>query len=198
MHDPSNIVLPSTPSAPDLRQIMRHCRGFFLAEGIIFLLLGALAIMLPFIAGGFLAIFIGCMSLLSGVLLLVRGVGLPGAEDRGMIVFTAVMFVALGLVVLMWPWAALEGLTLCMAFFCILRGIMDVSGKPSRSSSTAGLQVISGLAGILLGVLLLLWYPGDAEWAPGLLFGIQLLFMGFGAIAIWNALDHPEAGGAPS
>ena len=188
----------STPSAPDLRQIMSHCRGFFLAEGIIFLLLGALAIMLPFIAGGVLAIFIGCMSLLSGVLLLVRGFGLPGAEDRGMIVFTAVMFVTLGLVVLMWPWAALEGLTLCMAFFCILRGIMDVSGKPSRSSSTAGLQVISGGAGILLGVLLLLWYPGDAEWAPGLLFGIQLLFMGFGAIAIWNALDHPEAGGVPS
>ena len=189
----------STPTAaPDLRQIMRDHRGFLLGEGIVFLLLGALAIMLPLIASGVLAIFIGWMSLVVGVLLLIRGFGLPGAEDRGTSVLTGVLFIVLGLVVILWPWAALEGLTLCMAFFCILRGVMDVAGKPSRTSSTAGLQVISGIAGILLGVLLLLWYPEDAEWAPGLLFGIQLLFMGFATLAIWNALDHPEAVGVPS
>ena len=43
----------STPTAaPDLRQIMREHRGFLLGEGIVFLLLGALAIMLPLIAFG--------------------------------------------------------------------------------------------------------------------------------------------------
>ncbi|MEE2719815.1 MAG: DUF308 domain-containing protein [Planctomycetota bacterium] len=188
----------STPSVPDLRQIMRDHRGLFLAEGIVFLLLGALAIMLPLIASGILAYFIGWMALVVGILLFVRGFGLPGSEDRGTVVLTGGLFVVLGLLVVLWPWAALEGLTLCMAFFCILRGVMDVSGIPHRSSSTAGLQVVSGVAGLLLGGLLLLWYPEDAEWAPGLLFGIQLLFMGFGALAVWNALDHPEAGGAPS
>jgi uncharacterized membrane protein HdeD (DUF308 family) len=71
---------------------------------------------------------------------------------------------------------------------------MDLVGKPSRSSTNAGLQVISGIAGILLGILLLIWYPNDAEWAPGLLFGIQLLFLGFATLAVWNALDHPSVG----
>ena len=190
--------MSSTPSAPDLRQIMRNHRGFFLAEGILFLLLGALAILLPLVASGILAYFIGWMALVVGVLMFVRGFALAGSEDRGTVVLTGGLFVLLGLVVVIWPWAALDGLTLCMAFFCILRGVMDVSGVPHRSSSTAGLQVVSGIAGILLGGLLLFWYPSDAEWAPGLLFGIQLLFMGLGTLAIWNALDCPEAGGVPS
>ena len=58
----------SNPSVPDLRQIMRDHRGLFLAEGIVFLLLGALAIMLPLVASGILAYFIGWMALVVGIL----------------------------------------------------------------------------------------------------------------------------------
>ena len=180
---------------PDLRQIMREHRGFILAEGIIFLIAGFLAVMLPFIASGVLAIFIGWMSLVIGILLFVRGFALSQAEDRGSIIITGFLFVVLGLAVLFWPEAGLRGLTLFMAAFCILRGIMDLSGMPHRSSATSGLQVLSGLAGLVLGILLLVFYPNDAEWAPGLLFGVQLLLIGMGTLAIWNALDHPEVSG---
>lgn len=186
----------ATP-VPDLRQIMREHRGFFLAEGIIFLIAGFFAVMLPFIASGILAIFIGWVGLVIGVLLFARGFGLRHAEDRGSIIITGLLFVILGLAVLLWPEAGLRGLTLFMAAFCILRGIMDLAGLPHRSSTTSGLQVFSGICGLLLGILLLLWYPNDAEWAPGLLFGIQLLFLGMGTLAIWNALDHPEVAGIP-
>ena len=87
---------------------------------------------------------------------------------------------------------------LTMATFCILRGIMDMAGLPHRSSSTAGLQVFSGICGLVLGILLLLEWPSDAEWAPGLLFGVQLFFLGLGTLAVWNALDHPEVSGVSS
>ncbi|MDG2200135.1 MAG: DUF308 domain-containing protein [Phycisphaerales bacterium] len=184
-------------SIPDLRQIMREHRGLFLAEGIIFLILGCAAVVFAIFATYILANFIGWMSLVVGVLLFIRGVGLSSTDDRGSIILTGIMFAILGVVVISWPWAAMEGLTLFMAAFCILRGVMDVVGLPHRSSSTAGLQVFSGLCGIALGILLLLWFPYDAAWAPGLLFGIQLFFLGMGTLAIWNALDHPEVSGIP-
>jgi len=145
-----------------------------------------------------LANFIGWMSLVVGILLFIRGVGLSNTDDRGSILLTGIMFGVLGVVVISWPWAAMEGLTLFMGAFCILRGIMDMAGLPHRSSSTAGLQVFSGICGLVLGILLLLEWPSDAEWAPGLLFGVQLFFLGLGTLAVWNALDHPEVSGVSS
>lgn len=183
------------PTVADFQKIMRENRWIFLLEGILFLIAGVLAIMLPYIASGVLALFIGWMALVVGVLLLIRGAGVAGSEDRSSITITGVLFLILGLLVILWPTAGLEGLTLFMAAFCIIRGAMDLSGMPSRSTSTTGIQVISGIAGILLGILLLLWYPEDAEWAPGLLFGIQLIFMALSTFAVWNILNQPEVSG---
>ncbi|MAB82298.1 MAG: hypothetical protein CMJ24_02540 [Phycisphaerae bacterium] len=188
----------NAPAIPDLRQIMREHRGLFLAEGIIFLILGCAAVVFSIFATYILANFIGWMSLVVGILLFIRGVGLSNTDDRGSILLTGIMFAVLGVVVISWPWAAMEGLTLFMGAFCILRGIMDMAGLPHRSSSTAGLQVFSGICGLVLGILLLLEWPSDAEWAPGLLFGVQLFFLGLGTLAVWNALDHPEVSGVSS
>ena len=135
------------------------------------------------------------MALVVGVLLLIRGAGVAGSEDRSSITITGVLFLILGLLVILWPSAGLEGLTLFMAAFCIIRGAMDLSGMPSRSSSTTGMQVFFGILEILLGVILLVRYPSDAEWAPGLLFGIQLLIMGICTLAVWNVLNQPEVSG---
>lgn len=187
-----------TPTVADFQKIMRENRWIFLLEGILFLIAGVLAIMLPLIASNILALFIGWMALVVGVLLLIRGGGVAGSEDRSSITITGMLFLILGLLVILWPWAGLEGLTLLMAIFCIIRGAMDLTGVPSRSSSTTGMQVICGIAGIVLGILLLVWYPEDAEWAPGLIFGIQLIFMGLGTFAVWNILSQPEASGLHS
>ena len=51
---------------------------------------------------GILAYFIGWM-LVVGILLFVRGFGLPGSEDRGTVVLTGGLFVVLGLLVVLWP-----------------------------------------------------------------------------------------------
>ena len=178
----------------DLQQLMREKRWIFLAEGILLLCGGLFAIIMPMVMSTLVAYLLGWMSIVVGILLFVRAASTGPSEDRLSTMVTGVLFGVIGVVLIAWPFKGLEGVTLLMAGFCILRGVMDLTGKPVRHSSTPGLQILSGIAGIVLGGLLLLWWPGDALWAVGLLFGIQLVFMGCGLLAIWNSLDHPAAG----
>ncbi len=179
----------------DIQQTIREHRWVFLAEGLLLLCAGIFSIGMSGIASELLAVGLGIMSLVVGIFLFTRSLTAGGGGDRGSTLVTGVLFCIIAVVLLFWPQAGLEGITLMLGVFCILRGIMDLSGKPSRSNKHGGLQVISGIAGIALGVLLLLNFPSDAAWAIGLIFGVQLLFMGFGVLVVWNALDHPVARG---
>ncbi|MCH2148763.1 MAG: DUF308 domain-containing protein [Phycisphaerales bacterium] len=179
----------------DAQQVIRQHRWVFLAEGVLLLLAGLFAISLPVIASGVLVLGLGIMTLVLGVVLFIRSLVAGSDGDRVSTLVTGVLFCIIAVVLLFWPQAGLEGITLLLGSFCILRGIMDVSGKPSRNHMHGGLQVISGIAGILLGGFLLAYFPSDAPWAIGLIFGVQLLFMGIGVLTIWNALDRPVVRG---
>jgi len=179
----------------DVQQVIRQHRWVFLAEGVLLLIAGVFAIVLPAIASNVLVLGLGIMTLVLGVLLFIRSLAAGGDGDRASTLVTSVLLCIIAVVLLFWPQAGLEGITLLFGAFCLLRGIMDVSGLPSRNQKHGGLQVTLGIVGIALGVLLLAFFPSDAPWAIGLIFGIQLLFMGFGVLVIWNALDHPVVRG---
>jgi uncharacterized membrane protein HdeD (DUF308 family) len=54
--------------------------------------------------------------------------------------------------------------------------------------------MLSGVVGIVLAGLLMLWYPYDAIWAPGLLFGIELVFLSMPVLAVASAVSVRPAG----
>jgi uncharacterized membrane protein HdeD (DUF308 family) len=188
----------TTVRTPDIQQAIRQHRWIFLAEGVLLLLGGIASILLPIIASHVLSFGLGVLCIVIGVFLFIRSLAFKGADDQLSTLVTGVLFCIIAVVLIFWPSSGLEGITLLLAAFCILRGIMDLSGKPSTQKTARGLQVVSGLAGLVLGVLLLLWWPSDAMWAPGLLFGIQLLFLGMAVLAMWSALDHPLVKGPQS
>lgn len=188
----------TTVRTPDIQQAIRQHRWIFLAEGVLLILGGVTAVLLPVFASQVLSFALGVMSIVIGVFLSIRSLAFKGADDQMSTLITGVLFCIIGVIFIFWPFSGLEGLTLLLSAFCILRGIMDLTGKPSRRQATRGLQVVSGCAGLLLGLLLILWWPSDAMWAPGLLFGIQLFFLGLTVLAMWSALDHPLVKGPQS
>jgi uncharacterized membrane protein HdeD (DUF308 family) len=48
-----------------------------------------------------------------------------------------------------------------------------------RGQPNAGLVGLSGVCGLLIGILVLAKFPSSADWAIGLLVGIDLIFAGW-------------------
>gem|GEM_PF-1112875 len=181
----------------EIQERMRQSRGVLLAEGIIFVLCGLFAIVVsPMLASTLLILFLGWLALVCGVLLFIRCF-MGSIESQAMNLMNAIFITGLGVLFLIWPFESLEVVTLFLAAWCLITGIMNLAGKPARSHVAPGIQFISGIAGIILAVLLLLWWPSDALWAPGILFGVQLLFGGMAVLAIWNALGSGSAAASP-
>jgi uncharacterized membrane protein HdeD (DUF308 family) len=49
----------------------------------------------------------------------------------------------------------------------------------ARGEPNAGLLGLSGIAGLLIGILILAKWPESSDWAIGLLVGIDLIFAGW-------------------
>ena len=148
---------------------------------------GVLAIVFPVCASYAVERVVAVLALAIGACMLVRACS-SAVEHRGSVVVSGVLMGALGAVLLAWPLEGLEAIVLLMAAFCLIRGICDLAGVPSRSKIAPGLQMLSGVAGIVLAALLVVWYPGDVTWVPGMLFGIELLFLSLPVLAIANAV----------
>ena len=185
---------PMSPTPSEVLNLLRQGRQVLLVEGIICLVGGFLAIVFAGVASLWVDVLLGVLCVLIGVLGLIRS-GAGGGEHRGSTAFSGVLLLILGALLLIWPFEGLQAMTLVLAIFSLLRGLSDLLGVPWRSTVAPGLQVLSGCAGLLLGILLLAWYPSDALWAPGLLFGMQLIMLGMMLMALWNAASVPIARG---
>ena len=172
----------------DIRDALRQHRGLLWFEGIALLVGGVASIIFPLAGGMALETLLGVIALLAGGATLLRGC-LGGCEHCGSVLMTGLLATLLGIALLVWPMEGLEAMVLLLAAFCLLRGIADLAGIPARSQIAPVLQMISGLAGVVLAALLLVWYPYDAMWAPGLLFGIELLFLAMPVLAVASAVS---------
>lgn len=180
----------ATPA--QVHELLRQGKGLILFEGVVCLLGGAFAVIFPFIASVGLELMIGILAVMIGVLGLLRSVA-GGTEHRVATAISALLIGVLGVLLLLWPFEGLEALTLLLGIVSLIRGIADLTGFPYRSMTSPALQVISGVAGILVAAMLFAWYPSDALWAPGLLFGIQLIFFGMMLMSLWSAVNGAVA-----
>ena len=179
----------STVTTPaQVQELLRQGKGLLLFEGVLCLLGGMFAIIFPFVASQGLELMLGILAVMLGVLGLLRSMA-GGTEHRVATAISAILIGVLGVMLLVWPFEGLEALTLLLGIVSLIRGIADLTGFPHRSMTSPGLQVISGIAGILVAAMLFAWYPSDALWAPGLLFGIQLIFFGMMLMSLWSAVS---------
>jgi uncharacterized membrane protein HdeD (DUF308 family) len=177
----------------DIREALRRGRAFLWIEGIAMCIAGLFAIAFPLAAGLAIERVLAVIALVVGGISMVRA--LTGCAEHAASTFgTGLLAVLLGLALLLWPIPGLEAVVLLIAAFCLLRGIADVMGVPARSNIAPGVQIFTGLASVVLGVLLLIWFPTDVLWAPGTLFGIELLFLALPVLAVANAVSVQPAG----
>jgi uncharacterized membrane protein HdeD (DUF308 family) len=157
---------------------------FFLAEGIVMLVLGLLAIAVPEVASLAITILIGWLFFVGGIfrtLSVLRHRQMPGF---GWSLLTAVLAIILGLVLLLRPIAGALTLTLALIVFFVVEGVAAIllAIEQRRHLPSWGWVLLSGLVDLLLAFLIWDGWPSSAGWAIGLLVGINMVFVGVSLI----------------
>ncbi len=177
-----------------LARSLRDHWKLFLAEGIILVLLGIAALLLPLIAGLAVAILFGWLFLALGVVGLLTTFSMRHAPGFVWSLISAVLTIALGLALLIFPGIGLISLTYLLIAFFIVEGIVTIMyALEHKRELTArwGWMLLSGVVDLVVAVLILLGLPGSFAWALGVIVGINLLFGGASMVAM--ALAAREA-----
>jgi len=170
-----------------LTQSIREHWGLFLTEGIILVVLGLLAIIIPPIATIAVTIFLGWLFLISGIVGLVTTFWARHAPGFWWSLLSAVLAIAAGIVLLGWPIPGAFSLTLLLIAFFIIEGVLSILyafEHKKELSGRWGWMLISGIIDLILAAIIWGGLPGTAAWALGLLVGINMLFGGSAMIAM--------------
>jgi uncharacterized membrane protein HdeD (DUF308 family) len=166
----------------------------FLIEGIVLVLLGFAAILVPPIATLAFTLVIGWLFLISGIVGLITTFYMRNAPGFWWSLFSAVVGIAAGIILLRWPISGTVSLTLVLIAFFIVEGIatlMYAFEHRSQLSGRWGWMLASGIVDLILAGIIFAGLPASATWALGLLVGINMLFGGTAMIGMALAARNP-------
>jgi len=168
--------------------------GLFLTEGIILVVLGVIAILVPVLATITVTILIGWLFLISGIVGLVTTFMMRQAPGFWWSLLSGILGVAAGIVLLLWPISGALSLTLLLSAFFIIEGVASIMyAIDHRNQLTGrwGWMLVSGIVDLILAAIIIVGLPETAAWALGLLVGINMLFGGTALIGMAFAARHP-------
>jgi len=159
----------------------------FLIEGIVLLVLGIAAILVPIVATIAFTILIGWLFLISGAVGLFTTFWMRHAPGFWWSLLSAVIAIAAGIVLLIWPISGSLSLTLLLTAFFIVEGVASIMyaiEHRRQLSGRWGWMLVSGIVDLILAGIIIAGLPGTALWALGLLVGINLIFGGVAMIGM--------------
>jgi uncharacterized membrane protein HdeD (DUF308 family) len=165
----------------------------FLVEGIILIILGMAAILVPPIATLAFELVIGWLFLFSGIVGLLTTFWMRNAPGFWWSLFSAVVAIAAGIVLLRWPLSGTLSLTFVLIAFFVIEGIVTIMyaiDHRGQLSGRWGWMLASGVVDLILAGIIFAGLPGTAAWALGLLVGINMVFGGTAMIGMALAAKH--------
>jgi uncharacterized membrane protein HdeD (DUF308 family) len=167
---------------------IKRVRMLLLAVGILALLGGIAAIIVPIVASVTMTLFIGWMLMFYGVVSFVRALRAHATRSTKLWrVLNAVLAFAVGFYLVVLPLNGTITLTFLLAVWFFGTGVFSLaSAWEHRGVPGAGWMAFDGVLSVVLGLLIAFNLPSSAAWAIGLLVGIYLLWWGTDALmAAW-------------
>jgi uncharacterized membrane protein HdeD (DUF308 family) len=159
----------------------------YLAEGIVLILLGAIAIVIPPLATLAVTIFLGWLFLISGMVGLATSFWMRHAPGFLWSVISALLGVVVGVLLIGSPLSGAFSLTLVLIAFFVIEGVVSIMfalDHKRELSGRWGWMLFSGIVDLALSVMIFAGLPSTATWAIGLLVGINMIFGGAALIGM--------------
>jgi uncharacterized membrane protein HdeD (DUF308 family) len=150
-----------------------------IVAGVLSLGAGLVAIAVPALASVGTAVFIGLVLLVASVALFLGAWAAGGLRQRLLGILIAVLTLLAGLYLLVSPLEGTFTLTVMLVIWFVGVGIARVAaGVVQLGIPGAGYTIAAGAASLLLGLLIARELPSAADWAIGMLVGIDFLVYG--------------------
>jgi uncharacterized membrane protein HdeD (DUF308 family) len=164
-------------------------RSVLYFEAILFIILGLIAIAVPQFFTLGIELLVGALLAAAGIVQLVRLFQSSDAPGFWASLFSALLNLVLGGLLLFYPVAGIISLTYLLIFYFLLDGITKLyysfQVKPREKW---GWILFSGLLSLALAAIIFSGLPGTAVWVIGLLLGINMLFFGFAIFGLASNL----------
>jgi uncharacterized membrane protein HdeD (DUF308 family) len=184
MSDPT---ITANDAVAAIRKSIHDHWGLFLFEGILLVVLGLLAILVPQVASLAVTLLLGWLFAISGIFGLIASFWARQAPGFWWSLLSAVLSIVVGGLLLARPVVGVFSLTYLLIAFFFVEGVVSIMyAIEHRRELTGGWvwMLVSGIITLALGVMILAGLPSTAAWALGLLVGIDMVFGGSSLIAV--------------
>jgi uncharacterized membrane protein HdeD (DUF308 family) len=165
---------------PQVREGLAQSWKALMTVGVLAIVIGCIAILVPAVAAVGTAIFIGWILLIAGAFLIAAAFSAHSIGTVVLRLIWAALTVIVGAWLIFEPHNGTLTLTLVLGIYFLFMGLTRVTvAFVGRGQPNAGLVGLSGVCGLLIGILVLAKFPSSADWAIGLLVGIDLIFAGW-------------------
>ena len=173
--------------------------GWFLALGILLIVLGIVAIGAPFASGFAINLLVGWLLVISGVAHCIHAFKATGWRGGAVQFLCGLLYLGVGIMMVMNPIAGLLALTMTVLVYFVVSGIFRiVQAIRIEKLPRRGWVMVSGILSLVLAIYIGAQFPTSAMWVIGLLFGIEMIFSGWAFVMIALAARSSAGEGQPS
>jgi uncharacterized membrane protein HdeD (DUF308 family) len=161
------------------RETFKKHSTWYIIQGVLLIVAGMLAIIYPLISAVAVVVLTGWLLIFSGV---IQGISLLSARHAPhfwLQLVSAILAILIGFLFLRDPGQGLVTMALLLIIFFMIEGVSKiVLALTIKPMAHWGWVLASGIVGVVLSILLLVYLPLTAIWLVGLLLGIQLISIG--------------------
>lgn len=159
--------------------LQKKATGWAVAVSVLLIILGIVAIALPFVAGIAVTSIVGWMLIFGGITHIVAAFHARGAGAVLWELLVGLVYLVGGGYMLFHPLLGIATLTLFLAAVFLAEGVFElVAYFNIRGMKNAGWMLFDGIVTILLAGLIWFHWPSSSVWAIGTIVGISLLMSG--------------------
>jgi uncharacterized membrane protein HdeD (DUF308 family) len=174
--------------------IVRKAGLWLTVMGVVFVVLGILAIVEPAVAGLAVAILVGWVLIFGSV---AHGISAFGGGGVGRVVWqliVAAIYLVAGLYFLTHPLLGLGTLTLYLAVVLLVEAVIEILAFAVGREGGSGWRLVNAIVTLLLGAMIWRNWPSSSTWVIGTLVGVNLMITGFSRLMLGTAARKLASG----
>jgi uncharacterized membrane protein HdeD (DUF308 family) len=172
-------------AAQGLAAEIKSSYGWYVALGVVLIVAGIAAIAYPAYAGLALTTLVGVLFLVVGGMYLFNAFMARSAGGFVFRLLLAVLSVGAGALLLMKPFEGMTGLTVVLGIVLFLAGILKILlSRALTGIPGVGMILFSGIASMVLAILIWAKLPASSELAIGVLVGIDFIISGVSLVSV--------------